>query len=390
MRSHKILASVVLLLALASTPSFAQEAKWIAVLHSNASLEEKSTACRELARVGTKESVPALAALLGDEKLSHMARYALETIHDPSVDDALRAALAKVPSRQRLGVIGSLGVRHDAKAVEPLTAFLKGPDADAAQAAARALGMIGTIAAANALEGALDGASGARLAAICEGLLRAAESQRAEGHALHAAVIYDQLRGMADAPSPVRAAALRGAILTSGKHGAPLVVEAIRGSDKTLAAAACARRWNSPQPRSLTRLAAELPKKLARRSAAACSSRCSPTAAIRACCPPYLRQQRATTASFVWSHSRHSSVWAMNRALRHSWMPPWIATTKSLAPRGKRSRHCPARPSISRSRRAACPGEPKKERRGSRRLIELVGATSQFCGGAGALAGGRR
>ena len=70
--------------------------------------------------VATKEAVPTLAALLGDEKLSHMARYALEAIPDPSVDDALRDALGKLQGRPRLGVIGSLGVRRDAKAVDAL------------------------------------------------------------------------------------------------------------------------------------------------------------------------------------------------------------------------------------------------------------------------------
>ena len=81
------------LLAVTAAASFAQEAQLIAVLTSDATLEKKAGACRELARVATKEAVPALAALLGDEKLSHMARYALETIRDPSVDDALRDAM---------------------------------------------------------------------------------------------------------------------------------------------------------------------------------------------------------------------------------------------------------------------------------------------------------
>ena len=52
-----------------------QEPKLIAVLKSNAPLKDKADACRELARIGTKDSVAPLAALLGDEKLAHMARY---------------------------------------------------------------------------------------------------------------------------------------------------------------------------------------------------------------------------------------------------------------------------------------------------------------------------
>ena len=112
-RTHVL---TVILLA-AAAPTFAQEAKLLAVLRSGATVEEKSAACRQLARIATKESVPTLAALLGDEKLSHMARYALEPIPDPSADEALRSALGNLHGGPRLGVIGSLGTRRDAKAV---------------------------------------------------------------------------------------------------------------------------------------------------------------------------------------------------------------------------------------------------------------------------------
>ena len=44
-----------------------QEQKLIAVLKSDASRKEKSDACRELARIGTKDAVAPLAALLADE-----------------------------------------------------------------------------------------------------------------------------------------------------------------------------------------------------------------------------------------------------------------------------------------------------------------------------------
>src|SRR5262245_32097000 len=70
--------------------------KLISVIQSGATEKEKADACRELARVGGKEAVGPLIALLPDEKLSHMARYALETIPDPSVDKALRDSLSKL------------------------------------------------------------------------------------------------------------------------------------------------------------------------------------------------------------------------------------------------------------------------------------------------------
>ena len=125
---HPILSySQPLLLFACAAASFAKAAqpatkdqvsKLIAVLKSDAPQKEKADACRELARIGTKDAVAPLAALLADEKLSHMARYGLETIPDPSVDKALREAAGKLQGRLLVGVIGSIGVRRDTKAVK--------------------------------------------------------------------------------------------------------------------------------------------------------------------------------------------------------------------------------------------------------------------------------
>ena len=76
-----------------------REAKLIAVLKSDAQLKDKADACRELSIIGTKACVAPLAALLRDEKLSHLARYGLEPIPDPAVDEALRAALSELKGR---------------------------------------------------------------------------------------------------------------------------------------------------------------------------------------------------------------------------------------------------------------------------------------------------
>ncbi|MCL4202878.1 MAG: HEAT repeat domain-containing protein [Pirellulaceae bacterium] len=259
-----ILAAAVLVTAAAS--AFSQEtneAELLGVLRSDATLQEKSTACRQLVRIATKESVPTLAGLLGDEHLSHMARYALEAIRDASVDDALREALGRVQGQPRLGVIGSLGARRDAKAVDALAGLLR--DADAAQSAARALGSIGTAQAAAALEASLPGATGGNQLAICEGLLRCAELLAADGEDAASQAIYDRLRGLADAPPQVAAAALRGAILARGKDGVPLLVQAIHGPDYALAAAAVRTAMESTDAEISDALLAELPKASAER-----------------------------------------------------------------------------------------------------------------------------
>jgi len=217
------------------------EAKLLAVLTSDdASREEKATACRRLAVVGTRKAVPVLAGLLGDEDLSHMARYALEPIPDPSVDAALRQALGKVKGRPLVGVVGSLGVRQDAKAVPLMAPLLGSLDADVAHAAARALGSIGTPEAVKALRNALgrDAPDTQRLA-LCEGLFRAAEALADAGKRDDAVAVYDHIRGLKKAAHQVRTAAVRGAILARGKDGLPLLKEYLASDDYLLFAAAC-------------------------------------------------------------------------------------------------------------------------------------------------------
>lgn len=219
-------------------PAKEQEAKLIAVLTSNAEFNAKADACRELGRMGTAECVPALAALLADEKLTHMARYGLETVPGPAADDALRAALGKLKGLPLVGVVGSIGVRHDEKAVVALAGLLKDPDAAVAQAAARSLGMIGTAEAAKSLLDALPGVAAANQLALCEGLFRCAEALVDKGRNEKAIPIYDALRNLKQAPHQVLAGAWRGAILARQEGGLALLLELFRGTDPGLVAAA--------------------------------------------------------------------------------------------------------------------------------------------------------
>jgi HEAT repeat protein len=246
-KSRITLALLTVLLLAGTVQSFAQtvppatpeeEAKLIAVLKSDAPLKEKVDACRQLSVIGTKRAVAPLAALLGDEKLSHMARYALEPIPDASVDDVLLDALGKLKGTPLVGVIGSVGVRRDARAVRPLAGFLSNSDAEVAQAAARALGSIGNRRATRVLQRALPGVSAGNRLAFCEGLLRCAESLAARGRQDQALAIYDQLRNMKEAPHQVRGGALRSAILARGPEGIPLLKQHLGSDDYILFSAA--------------------------------------------------------------------------------------------------------------------------------------------------------
>ena len=71
----------------------------------------KDAVCRALKSIGTSASVPALAALLIDGKLSHMSRYALEAIPGSEATNALVAALDQAPDAIKIGIASSLGSR---------------------------------------------------------------------------------------------------------------------------------------------------------------------------------------------------------------------------------------------------------------------------------------
>lgn len=172
---------------------------------------QKSKACMRLAMVGTRDAVPALAALLADSDLSHYARFGLVPITDPSVDDALRAALAKLKGNLLIGVVDSIGQRQDPKAIAPLTKLMYGADAEVARAAIASLGRISGPEATATLKAGLtrmkDPLRGDVAAAclVCAGVLLG-KGDRPEAFAL-----YDRL-SRPDIPKAVRLAAMHSVI----------------------------------------------------------------------------------------------------------------------------------------------------------------------------------
>lgn len=99
----------------------------------------KAKACQRLAVVGDEASVPAIAALLGDPRLSHYARTALEPMPGPAASKALREALGRLEGILRVGVINSIAVRRDGEALPLLAELRRSEDADAAAAATSAI-----------------------------------------------------------------------------------------------------------------------------------------------------------------------------------------------------------------------------------------------------------
>ncbi len=234
-----LLVVVAALIAAAPVPTSAaaaqpDEADLIAVLESaDAPPAEKAITCKKLAVFGSKKAVPALAPLLHDERLISWARIALEAIPGPEADEALRKAMGSLKGRSLVGVINSIGVRRDAKAVSELVKRLDDEDVQVACSAAVALGKIGGEPALQALRKSLAAPREALRSAAAEGCVHSAERLLADGKAAEAAALYDEVRG-AKVPKQRIVEATRGAILARGEKGIPLLVEHLRCDDNKL------------------------------------------------------------------------------------------------------------------------------------------------------------
>jgi HEAT repeat protein len=230
---------IALLTATLWTGAFAQnqpsggfkESDLIRVLQSDAAKAEKAITCKRLAIYGSEQCVPAVAPLLVDKELASWARIALEAIPGPAADAALRDASSKLKGRLLVGVINSIGVRGDDKAVDILVNKLNDDDINVASAAAVALGHIGGEKAAKALTQTLTNEQGEVRSAAAEGCILCAEQLMAKNKTTDAVKLYDTVR-RANVPDQRHLEAIRGAILARQSAGLPLLIEQLRSGNK--------------------------------------------------------------------------------------------------------------------------------------------------------------
>jgi len=208
-------------------------------LKSDASYAAKDFVCRELGVAGTEASVSALVSMLTDEKVSDIARYALERIQGPVVDDALRNALSKAKGNAKVGIINTLGVRGDKKAVDALAKLTGDSNETVAVAAVAALGRIDDKGATDAIAKVKEKATGAVKAVALDAYLCCADRLAAKGQKDAAGAIYKQLYAAGE-PMSVRVAAARGMIITAGNKTGEVIVEMLKSSDKPIQTVAIA------------------------------------------------------------------------------------------------------------------------------------------------------
>ena len=208
-----------------------KESDLIRVLQSDAAKSERAITCKRLAIYGSEQCVPALAPLLADKELASWARIALEAITGSAADTALRDAVSELKGRLLVGVINSIGVRGDAKAVDILVQKLDDDNASVASAAAVALGHIGGEKAAKALAKSLAIAPADVRSAVAEGSILCAERFLANDKTAEAVKLYDTVR-KADVPDQRHLEAIRGAILARQSAGLDLLIKQLRSEDK--------------------------------------------------------------------------------------------------------------------------------------------------------------
>ena len=240
------------------------ESKLLAVLQSpQTSQDAKRFICRWLTTVGSAECIPAVADLLTDPDLSHPARLALEPKADPAAGAALRAALPKVQGPLLAGLIGSIGVRRDAQAIGELRRLVlqvrlaNDKDPVVAGAALAALGAIGTVESAQALDDAAGQPALSR--SLARAKLAAASHLAVEAQGPAAAKIYGALMS-ADQPPAVRVAALKGLVGTLPRaEAAQRIVELVQGDDAALRTATVAAYASAADKALKDAVAAQLP-----------------------------------------------------------------------------------------------------------------------------------
>ena len=228
---------VTLLAFTAFSARAGEEQDLITILQSDANAIQKCEACKKLRTTGTARSVPTLAVQLTDERVSQAARHALEGLPYPEASAALREALGKTSGLLQVGMVDSLGWRHDVTAVPLLKPLLSEADATIASATATALGRIGGQAALAALEAARNKVQPGVRPAVLESLLRCAESSLAEGNLVEARRVYQSLAGPTETEH-IRVAAHAGLIRAAGEGALKQIQSVLESSDPATQAAA--------------------------------------------------------------------------------------------------------------------------------------------------------
>ena len=166
------------------------EQKLLESLKATQSNDAKQFICRQLRTIGTKRSVPQLAALLTDKKLSHMAVYALGRMECAEAKAALHKALALTNGKIKAGIINALVQADYRAAYEDIARLVSDSNKTVSKASIQALGTFGGSTSVKKLQAAGNSASKDVMVVIDESILICAEKLLADGKDAEAISIY--------------------------------------------------------------------------------------------------------------------------------------------------------------------------------------------------------
>ena len=241
----------------AALPAADRTAEWLAILETAADPAARARALQQLAVEGDSRAVPVLAGLLADDRLGQYARDVLEQLPDESAAAALRDALGRLHGAPLIGVVNSLGVRRDTRAVPELARLATSPGSPAAAPAMQALGRIATPAARDTVADALRHSSAEIRASAAEAAVLIADMDRRAGRIAAARALFDTVH-RSDVPPARRSAALRGLLLTAGTEGVKLLMEQLHSEDPDARDTALRTARDVSDPNLTVSLAAEI------------------------------------------------------------------------------------------------------------------------------------
>ena len=218
----------------------------------------KDFICRQLAIIGGENEVASLSRLLVEEKYSDMARYALERIGGEKTCAAMRAALAKTSGKAQTGIINSLAVLGDKRAVPALAGLADGGDAASASAAIAALGKIGGADAEKVLKKLTLTVNGKSSDEVYDAYLVSADKLVVENKRSRALAIYNNVYAESASP-PIRGLALRGRVAVSGADATTVLVKILNGKDAPMQLVAISLAGEIPGAQATTAFAKLLP-----------------------------------------------------------------------------------------------------------------------------------
>ena len=121
------------------------ERAWCKAVDQIKDKEIRAFMISQLQIMGTGDAVNCLARCLADERLCDPAARALVVIHSPDAADALLKAMNSAQGQQLITLAQALGDIRNGNAVEPLTKLVSSGDINTRKAALYALGNIGSV-----------------------------------------------------------------------------------------------------------------------------------------------------------------------------------------------------------------------------------------------------